>query len=338
MQPNYPPQQYAPPMPQYPTAPAPQYPPQPTYPMAPAPQYPQQPPAYPQGYAQPQYAPNPYAAPAPPAPPLPTGSLDSYYSQPSGGGGPSFKFMDANRQPQIGKSYAGFVARPVTDADIRAQTDQSGRVQTFKDGRPKFVMVVPMQVQPSQEFPDGVAGWWVKGQARDELARAMAEAGAPAGAPEAGAFIRVTLTGVRPVPNMSPAYQYRVEYVRPQGAAPAQMPGGPVEQYNNPAAPVSAGEVAPQPQYAAPSTYAPGYPPTAGPEQIPTYAAAPAHYAQPPAQPMPPQAPPQPAPAPQPQYTPQSVSVPATTAGAPAGFSPDQAALFAKLTGQQAAA
>jgi hypothetical protein len=270
--------------PQFPTQPA--APSQPAYPQQyapPAPAYPQQ--GYPQGYPQ-QYAP-----PAPPAaPPLPTGTLDSFYEQPSGGGGPSFKFMDANRQPMIGKSYAGIVARPVTNADVRAQTDQSGRPMTYKDGRPKFVLVVPMQVQPSPEFPEGVAGWWVKGQARDELARAMAEAGAPAGPPEAGAGIRVTLVGTRPVPGMNPAYQYRVEYIRPAPTVDGPAPGLPVP------VPPAVQQMITQPA---------------------AYSAAP---------------PPMPAP----QQAPQPVAVTAPAA-APAGFSDEQAALFAKLTGQQPA-
>jgi hypothetical protein len=286
---------------------APQFPQQPAYPQqyaqpAPAPAYPQQyqpaPAAYPQQY-QPAPA-YPQAQPyAPPAPPLPTGTLDSFYEQPSGGGGPSFKFMDANRQPQIGKSYAGIVARPISDADVRAQTDQSGRAITYKDGRPKFVLVVPMQVQPSPEFPDGVAGWWVKGQARDELARAMAEAGAPVGPPESGAGIRVTLIGVRPVPNMSPAYQYRIEYVRPNGAAPAPAPQ-PVAQ-----ATPAPQQFAPAQQYTAPV--------------MSTASGEPVVYQQP-------------VPAPQPVQQP----VAAAPAAAPAGFNPEQAALFAKLTGQPA--
>lgn len=277
--------------PQYPTAP--QYPqqpqpyPQPAYPQQPQ-GYPAQPPAYPQqpapqqyppqGYGQPQYAPQPPQA---PAQPLPQMSLDGYWQQPSSSGGPSLKFKDAMGNPQIGKAYAGFIARAITDSDVRPQTDRNGVVQTYRDGRPKAVMVVPLTMQPDQEFPDGQAGWWVKGQARDELARAMAEAGAPAGAPEAGAFVRITLVNVRPIPNMSPAFQYRVEYQRPQGAAPT--------------APV------PQPMAQQPIPLGP-------PVQ----------------QPMPQQAP-----APQP--------VPVAAAPAQPGvsqFTPEQQALFAKLTGQ----
>lgn len=333
MQPQYPQQ---PAQGQYPQQPQQGYPVQPAYPaqpypQQPAPQFPQQPqqgypvqPQYPQGYGQSQYGP-----PAPPAPPLPTGTLDSFYQQPSSSGGPSFKFMDANRQPQIGKYYEGIVARPVTDADIRAQTDQAGNPQTFRDGRTKFVMVVPMQVAPSQEFPEGQAGWWVKGQARDELARAMAEAGAPAGAPEAGAFIRVTLVGLRQIPGRNPAYQYRVEYVRPGGAAPAptaapvqQATQQPVQQAT-PVMSTATGQpvvrqqpVPPMPQPMAPQV-----------QQIP----------RPPVQAMPAQPMQQSVPgaAPAPAPAPQPVTAPA--GAAPAGFNAEQHALFTKLTGGQAA-
>lgn len=290
MQPQYPGQ---PPMPQYPQQPPQGYSaPQPTYPPQQYPQQPQgypaqpaYPQAYPQAYAQPQYAPA-----APPAPPLPTGSLDGYWQQPSSSGGPSFKF---NGKP-LGTSYAGIVARPVTDSDIRAQTNNAGQVQTYKDGRAKFVMVVPMQVQPSPEFPEGQAGWWVKGQARDELARAMAEVGAPAGAPEAGAGIRVTLVGQRQVPNMNPQLLYRIDYMRPNGAAPAPVPvAAAVQQISAPAS-----QPAPMPQPA--------------PVQQPY---------------------PQPAPVMQPAPQPAAAASVAPAA-APAAFSPEQAALFAKLTGQ----
>jgi hypothetical protein len=322
MQPQYPAQ---PPMPQYPPQQPQGYPAQqPAYPQQPyaqpAPQqyppqaYPQQPGYPPQGYGQPQYAPQP------PAPPLPTGTLDSFYQQPASGGGPSFKFQDANRQPIIGKSYAGFVARPITDADVRPQTDQGGNVRTYKDGRPKFVLVVPMQVQPDQEFPEGQAGWWVKGQARDELARAMAEAGAPAGAPEAGAFIRITLVGTRPVPNMNPAFQFRVEYVRPQGAAAA-----PQAAPQQAPAPQPVAQQQQQQQYAT-ATGAPAM--QATPVQQANFTPVPVVHQV--SQPMPPQAPAQ---QPVPQQAPAPQPAPAAAPGA--SFSPEQAALFAKLTGGQ---
>lgn len=304
MQPNYPTQ------PQYPVAPAqpmPQYPTQPVYPQqgyapAPAPAYPQQP-QFPQ-----QYAPAPAYPTAPTAPPPPAGTLDGFFDQPSTGGGPSFKFVDANRVPQIGKTYVGIVARTVTNADIRHQTNSAGVAQTYKDGRPKLVMIVPMLVQPSPEFPDGQAGWWVKGQARDELARAMSEAGAPAGPPEAGAAVSVTLTGTRPVPGMNPQFLYRVQYARPNGAAPAATPQ-PVAQ------------IAPVVQQQVPVQTAPVMSTATGQPVM--------HQQQTPAQPIPQQVP-VPAQA-------QPVAEQAPTA-APAGFNADQAALFAKLTGGQQAA
>lgn len=307
MQPQYPAQYPQQPAPQYPQQPQ-GYPVQPAYPQQPAPQYPPQPQGYPQGYAQPAYAQPAYAPPAPPAQPMPAGTLDTFYQQPSSSGGPSFKFQDANKQPIIGKSYEGFVARPVTDADVRAQTNDSGQVQTYKDGRPKFLMVVPMLVQPSPEFPEGQAGWWVKGQARDELARAMAEVGAPLGAPEAGAFIRVTLVAVRPIPGRYPAFQYRVEYVRPNGAAPAPAP--------QPVQPAQAPVV----QQAAPVMSTAGGQPVVYQQPVP-----PAPVTPPAPQPAPVAAAPQPAPAPAPAAAP------------PAGFSAEQQALFAKLTGQTTA-
>jgi len=281
----------------------PQYPQQPAYPAAP--QYPAAP-----GYPQ-QPFPQQYAPATPTAPPPPAGTLDGFFDQPSTGGGPSFKFVDANRVPQIGKTYVGIVARTVTNADIRHQTNNAGAVQTYKDGRPKLVMIVPMLVQPSPEFPDGQAGWWVKGQARDELARAMSEAGAPAGPPEAGAAISVTLTGTRPVPGMNPQFLYRVQYARPNGAAPAATPQPAPVQQEVPQQPM------PQPAQMPVMSTATGQPVV--------------HQQQVPAQPMP-----QPTQMPVPVQAQPVAEQPAQTA-APTGFNADQAALFAKLTGQQAA-
>lgn len=194
-------------------------------PMAPQYPYPQQPIA-PQQYAYPPQAP---VAPAPPV----NASLSDYWDQPSSGEGPSLKFQDTNRQPRLGLRYVGRVARAIRDSDVRAQTNpQNGQLQTYRDGRPKLVMVVPleeifiqqpgMQLVPAAvEFPEGKAGWFVKGQARDELVRAMAEAGA-AGAPEAGAIVDITLVSTRPVPGLNPQFIFQIRYVRPDVArAPA---------------------------------------------------------------------------------------------------------------------
>ena len=201
---------------------APVYPQQ--YPTA-WPQFQQQAPAQ---YPTQQFAPG-YPAPTPAAPAvqLAQGSIDDFYNQPSSGGGAALKFE------AIGQTYTGIVTRPITSADIQQQTDTLGRPQTFRDGRPKFVMKVPLQLQPTPDRPDGLAQWYVKGQARAELVRAMAEAGAPAGAPEPGAIIQVTYVSQRASgPGMNPAKQFHVVYTRPDGqtSSPAPAVQAPVAQ------------------------------------------------------------------------------------------------------------
>lgn len=254
--------------------------------------YPQAPPQYPQPvYPQPQYAP-----PAPP--PTVAGSLDEFFNQPSTGT-KAWVFKDR----PVGTTYSGIVARPVSSADVRQQTDQHGNGQRYMDGRPKFVMVVPMLVSPTAEFPQGQASWWVKGQARDELARAMAEAGAPVGPPEAGAGITVQFVGLRPIPGMNPAHQYRVTYVRPQNAPPAQHPVNPTQPALGPDTRPGQGPM--------------GYPPSVGPINVA------------------PQPWPEPALVIQPQQQPvQGQPVPAQVQ-APNNLSPEQQALLARLTGAQ---
>lgn len=182
--------------------------------------YPQQQFPYP-APAQPQQAP---ATPAPVS-----GTLSDFYSQPASGGGKAISWKDK----PTGYTVAGIIARPITDADIRQTTNPQGVPQFYKDGRPKLEMVVPLKVQASQEFPEGEVRWFVRGQARDELTRAMAEAGA-SGAPEAGAAVSITLTGRRPTgPGMNPANQFAIRYQRPQDASSASQQ--PVEQDAQPA-------------------------------------------------------------------------------------------------------
>jgi hypothetical protein len=280
---------YAPP-PQQP--PVQQYPPQ--YPQAPAPPAPQQ-------YAPPGYAPQQGYAPVPqqpPAPPLASGTIDDYYSQPSSGGGPSISWSHNGYPKPEGTSYAGIVARDVTNADIQQQTDpKTGQPKFYRDGRPQFVMKVPLQVQPSQEFPDGEATLFVRGQMRDELVRAMGEQGLD-GAPRAGDGLSVTLVSRKPSRGGGmPQNVFAISYGRTQqaqGAAPAGTgaPSPAPVQVEQPQAPQ---QVA-QPQYQ--------------PAPVQQYAQAPA----------PAQVPQQAAPA-QP--------------GVPQGMDAEQAALFARITGQQ---
>lgn len=187
------------------------------------PQYPQ--PPYAPQYQQPQYQPPTQQYPQQPQPPqqeLMAGSLDAYFSQPSTGGGAALKFAT------VGTTHTVIVSRPITDADVQQQTQRgTNQPATFRDGRPKFVLRVPCLIQPSQDHPDGQAQWWCAGAARDELTRAMAEGGAPAGPPEAGATIQVTKTGERPSgAGMNPAAVYSVRYWRPEGGAVRNGGGG----------------------------------------------------------------------------------------------------------------
>ncbi|TDP97666.1 hypothetical protein [Labedaea rhizosphaerae] len=199
--------------------------PQMPQPPAPAP-YPQQPMSYPpQGYGQPY--------PAPPVQqPLAQGSLDAFYNQPSTGGGKSLAF------DVIGRSYVGIVTRPLTAADVAQQTDTNNRPLVFRDGSPKFVMKVPLQMQPTQDRPDGLGTWYVKGADRDELNRAMAEAGAPAGPPEAGAVIQITYVSDKANgPGMNPSKVKQVRYQRPQGATAVPAPVAEQQQTPQPVTP-----------------------------------------------------------------------------------------------------
>ena len=188
-----------------------------------------------QGYQQPQpgygapqgqgYGPG-YGAPQA-QPPQPRGSLGAFFSQPTASGSSLGKFFT-----NPGQEIAGIVARPLTHADVRPQTNmQTGQIQTFKDGSIKWHMIVPLLVQQSQLFPEGKAAWYVKGQAKDELARAMTEAGVPPDedgnlVPEAGAWILIRFTGYRQVPGMNAAKQYEITYRRPNAVASGQHPNG----------------------------------------------------------------------------------------------------------------
>lgn len=265
---QYPPQQYptAPPAQfipgGYPPAAQPAYPPQPQY--APAPQY-APPPAY--GYPPVQMAPLPQ--------PLAQGSLDDYYSQPTGGGGAFLKFE------RPGVVHEGFVERAMTNGDVRQITtppNQGSVPQFYKDGRPKFELLVPLLLlQPTQANPDGKATWAVKGKDRDELARAMSEAGAPEGTPEPGSFIQIVYTHEEPSRGGIPRKVKQITYTRPgvqptplqpiaqqqpQYAPPAQPQYAqpPVQQFVPPAQPQYAPPAQPQPQYAPPAQPQPAPP------------------------------------------------------------------------------
>lgn len=334
----------------------PGYPPAPAQYQAPAQapfqqQFPQQmPQQFPQGYGQPQ----------PPQQPLAQGSLDDFYSQPTSGGGPGISWSDkaGNKKP-IGTTYVGVVARDVTHGDVQQQTNPQGMPQFFRDGRPKFQMKVPLksvlwgdqqhQLQPSPEFPEGEAAWYVRGQARDELTRAMAAAGC-SGSPREGATVQVTLINRRAsTAGFQPANIVQVIYTPGPNDRPGQQPTqAPAEQAQAPAQnaepPVSATVAA------HPAQPVPGPQLALAQQQVQA-------YAQQPQQPAPQPVPQQPIAVPQGagQWVPdqqvqapaqvqqpamqqpaqQVPQAPAQPLQPPADLNPDQQALLARLTGQQ---
>lgn len=222
----------------------------PNYPPAPPqqgypPQYPSQ--AYPPGPAQyppPQYPSQAYPPAPPPPQPLPRATVADFYDQPAGGAKP-LQFPDR----AYGTSYTAVIARPVTDADIQVQTDKQNQPRRFRDGTLMKVMILPLLMNPSAEYPDGTASFYVKGNDTAELKRALGEAGLDAGKPPPqGTVITVTYTHDRPVPGgFNPAKIKRITCQRPQGMPPVQQAPDPAQQAQAQAAiPNSIRQMAPQ--------------------------------------------------------------------------------------------
>lgn len=252
-QPAYPPQQQ------------PQYPPQ-SYPPAPA-----YPPAQ-----QPYYPPQQQFAPPPPAPQSNL-DIDDFYDQPAASGKSIASWFQTP-----GQSITGVVARAISRADIRPQTDmQTKQPRYFNDGRPMTTMTIPLLVQPSPDFPDGRAAFIVSASDRPDLESAMEAAGCkPRTVPEAGAVITITFTGLKQIPGFGvPKKVKTITYQRPAGVtvtgngngqAPAFPTGAPAPTTAPPAPPVTA-QYATQPPYQAPPVPQPdpyqmatGYPTAAG--------------------------------------------------------------------------
>lgn len=208
-------------------------------------------------------------------PPAIPGTLDAFYSQPSTGGGVPWSFEHLNTE------YFGIVRRPLTDGDTEQQytLGQNPVPATFKDGRPKLVLRIPLNVPKTQDNPEGAAQWYCRSTTRDQLAAAMAQVGAPAGPPEVGAGIYVKFVGTkRSGQGMNPSKVYDVRYWRPdQAAAIAQQLG--IEQ----PAPGQAAPAAQVPAQAPVEQQAPQGPP---PQQYAPQGPAQGQYVPPGAQPQ----------------------------------------------------
>lgn len=154
-----------------------------------------------QGFAQAQAA--------PPQQQAARGTLEEFFNQSTGGGGPSVtsKFFNLPGKPQ-GSWLQLTVLYDVTNADVQHDKTPQGVLKYFqKNGqddltRPKLVLVVKVEVTGSsdgthaQAFPDGVASLWLKkGPVTDNLVRAMTAAGDPSGYPKAGATMIMQSAG-----------------------------------------------------------------------------------------------------------------------------------------------
>lgn len=238
----------------------------------------------PQGYApQPPYgqqAPM-QQAPVPAGPPLPQGTLDDFYNQRSVGSG---KGLSWNQKPD-GYRYVGVVTKTPGNADVFVDTQpaaQGGMPKQNRDGSYKYVLQVQLRIAWLDQFqqftyPEQDARLFLRGGLRDEVTRAMHEAGAE-GVPQEGALIDVTLTGRKPGNNIATNI-FAVVY-RPAGTwendpqyAPfaPQLLGGQAPQPNPQQAPYQ--QQAPA-QYAAPAQAAPN------PQQYAQQAYDPNQYAQ----------------------------------------------------------
>lgn len=273
---------------------------------------------------QPGYPPQQYGQippPAQPQVPLAQGTLDDFFDQPTVGGGQALKFA------QLGTEYYVEVTRPITKADVQQQTDRKNIPQTFKDGRPKFQMLVPVHVLNSN-IPDAIGTtsvFYLKGATREKLAAAMAQAGAPAGPPEAGCRMRLryaadipTGAGFNPRKDIDITYERPASANSPEAAANQLLAGQPItpaQEFTPPAAPQSAPVQQPLPQM----QYGPQVttPPWTPPHMVMPTDSAPAGVG----------------PTPMP-----TAPQPGTLPAAPAGLTPEQQAAYATIlaqTGQQ---
>lgn len=305
-QPYYP-QQYPPQIPQQ------GYPAQPQQPYAP-------PMGQPQGYPQP-----PMGQPQPPAgPPVQSGSIDDYYNQPVAAGGPGISWKDK----PLGTTYVGVIASTPT---VQQDSDYTTKLPKFqRDGvTPQWVMLIPLErvqsnfAQPNgqPEFPTGEVVFYARGKDKEEIARAMAEAGV-SGAPQAGATFQVTLVERKPQRQGNPKNVVRIAYT----------PAG-TEQQIGQATPATAQAPAAQ----APAAQAPAPHPVAqqAPNLIGLQGQGPIDQGQAPqwAQPAPVQQPQLAQPA-VPQAVPaQQAPAPAPGPQPPAGMPAEQAAILASVIG-----
>jgi hypothetical protein len=234
-----------------------------------------------QGFQQQAAAPQQVAA---------RGTLEDFFNQPSGGGGPSVTSKFFNDRPQ-GSWLQLTVLADVTNADVQHQKTPQGVLQYFKKNgqddltRPKLVLVVKVQVTGSSDgthatvFPDGTASLWLKkGPVTDDLIRAMTAAGDPSGYPKAGAQMVMQSAGSQPsrTVGFSATKLYGFQYAAPAGGVDPTSQAPVTTAVSTPApasavasVPVPAPTPAPAPAASAPVLAPPSTPAPATVPEVP---------------------------------------------------------------------
>lgn len=169
--------------------------------------YPQQQAPYPQQPAPGYGAPPGYGQPVPPQPQGPPPTMEEYYNQPVGGGGPGVKFKT------VGFGFEFRVARDCTARDLQEVTNpQTGRPDPYSDGRRKIQLVVPLIVGITPEWPEGRATLYAKSGIREALDAGMAAAGCPSGQfPKEGDTGYIQFVGTQPT-GLSDKKLFEVRY------------------------------------------------------------------------------------------------------------------------------
>lgn len=225
--------QYAPPAPQYPQYGQPQAPVQ----------------LYPQQYPQVQ------GVPAPPVQPAARGSLADAYTQ----GAQSAQYGTTVKFPQQGWEFRGIVARDLLDTDVTQETEYGTRIPKWRnnDGvTPRWQMVIPVNVQPSADHPEGKGTVWAKTFLLQAVTRAMVAAGIDIQNGETlkqGDELYIQRIADRPSNKGNPAHDFTAVITRANPTAPnATTTYTPVPAAANPYPAVS-GTASPAPSYNPPA-------------------------------------------------------------------------------------
>ena len=309
--------------PQYQQPPQPQYAPAPAYPAPAFQQAPQQFQAPAQGFAPQQFG---FPQQAPPQvfqPPLPPGSIDAFMGQPKTGRPNAISWKNA----PDGTSLVGIVASTPSNSDVVPDTDpQTKSVKQFRDGSIKYVLVLTLQLgQSSQNYPDGLASLYCRGDMWDKMHAAFTAIGRDRGLPQVGDRVKITLLERRQGRGSIPKSIFDVQVQAGDGQVPA-IPAPAPQQAPAFAAPQQFQQPgfqgAPQPDPAQQFQQGAGQP---APQQVPQQA--PQQFAQPAPAPIPP------APQQSPQAAPAQPQAPAQQMASAPALSDAQAQMLSNFTG-----